>query len=122
MTYSASKPPVSHVTRLVGVDLGRGGIRVRTISPGVIATPILWGGSGTAARLSADENQGKLERLEQILAGATPLARSGDLSDVAHAALFLASGEAGFVNCQDLVVDGGGMAAFHEAPPYDPSG
>jgi NAD(P)-dependent dehydrogenase (short-subunit alcohol dehydrogenase family) len=114
--YSAAKAAVSHVTRLAGVQLGPHGIRVNAISPGAIATPIFWGGSARANTLSDEENQKKLAKLEGNLARATPLPRSGFADDIANAAVFLASDEGSFVNCHDLVVDGGRISMFHERP------
>ena len=114
--YSAAKAAVSHLTRLAGVQLGPYGIRVNAISPGAIATPIFWGGSARANTLSDEENRQKQSRLEQNLARATPLPRAGLSDDIAHAALFLASDEGSFINCHDLVVDGGRISLFFEKP------
>lgn len=115
--YSAAKASVTHLTRLAGVELGPHGVRVNAISPGAIATPIFWGGSARASTLSDAENQRKLAKLEQNLAQATPLPRTGLAVDIANAAVFLASDEGSFVNCHDLVVDGGRIAQFYERPP-----
>jgi NAD(P)-dependent dehydrogenase (short-subunit alcohol dehydrogenase family) len=115
--YSAAKAAVSHVTRIAGAKLGPSGIRVNSISPGAIATPIFWGGSAKAQTLSAEDNARKLAKLEGNLARATPLPRSGVADDIAYAALFLASDEGSFVNAHDLVVDGGRIAQFFERPP-----
>lgn len=112
--YSGAKAAVSHLTRVAGVDLGLHGIRVNAISPGAIATPIFWGGSQRAQTLSDEENAKKLEKLEKNLANATPTPRAGLADDIANAAVFLASDEAGFVNCHDLVVDGGRVWMFNE--------
>jgi len=114
--YSAAKAAVSHLTRLAGVELGAHGIRVNAISPGAIATPIFWGGSERASTLSDEENRRKQAKLEQNLARATPLPRAGTAADIASAAVFLASDEGSFVNCHDLVVDGGRIAMFYERP------
>jgi NAD(P)-dependent dehydrogenase (short-subunit alcohol dehydrogenase family) len=116
LLYSTAKAAVSHFTRLSGVQLGPHGIRVNAISPGAIATPIFWGGSARAQTLSDEENRAKQAKLEQNLARATPLPRSGLGEDIANAALFLASDEGSFVNCHDLVVDGGRISQFHEKP------
>jgi NAD(P)-dependent dehydrogenase (short-subunit alcohol dehydrogenase family) len=115
--YSAAKAAVSHVTRIAGAKLGPSGIRVNSISPGAIATPIFWGGSAKAQTMSAEDNARKLAKLEGNLARATPLPRSGVADDIAHAAVFLASDEASFINAHDLVVDGGRIAQFFERPP-----
>jgi NAD(P)-dependent dehydrogenase (short-subunit alcohol dehydrogenase family) len=116
MLYSAAKAAVSHVTRVAGAQYGPFGIRVNAISPGAIATPIFWGGSARAQTLSAEENARKLAKLEGNLARATPLPRAGVPNDIAHAAVFLASDEGSYVNCHDLVVDGGRIAQFFERP------
>jgi NAD(P)-dependent dehydrogenase (short-subunit alcohol dehydrogenase family) len=112
--YAAAKAGVSHYTRMAGVELGPFGIRVNAISPGAIATPIFWGGSSRAATLSDEDNARKQAKLEANLAKSTPLPRSGYGYDIANAALFLASDEGSFVNCHDLVVDGGRVSWFHE--------
>ena len=114
--YSTAKAAVSHFTRLAGVELGAHGIRVNAISPGAIATPIFWGGSQRANTLSQEDNDRKLAKLEANLARATPLPRSGLGTDIAYAALFLASDEGSFVNAHDLVVDGGRIWQFYERP------
>lgn len=115
--YSAAKAAVSHLTRVAGAELGPRRIRVNAISPGAIATPIFWGGSTRAATLSADDNARKLDKLSANLARATPLPRAGLADDIANAALFLASDEGSFVNCHDLVVDGGRIGTFWERAP-----
>jgi len=114
--YAAAKAGVSHYTRMAGVELGPFGIRVNAISPGAIATPIFWGGSTRAATLSEDENARKFAKLQSNLAKSTPLPRAGFGPDIANAALFLASDEGSFVNCHDLVVDGGRTSWFFERP------
>ena len=97
-----------------GVELGKDNIRVNAISPGAIATPIFWGGSRVSNTLSAEENERKLKKLEGNLAQAVPLKRSGLASDIAEAALYLASDAGSFVSCQDIVVDGGRTSMFNE--------
>lgn len=114
--YSAAKAGVVHITKLAGMQLGPHGIRVNSIAPGAIATPIFWGGSQRANTLSDEDNQRKMEKLQRSLANATPLPRSGFDKDIAYAALFLASDEGSFVNCHDLVVDGGRTSLFYEKP------
>lgn len=113
LLYSCAKAAVSHLTRLMGAQLGPQGIRVNAISPGAVATPIFWGG---AHRSTEEENQRRLAKLQGNLAHATPLPRSGLPEDIANAAVFLASDEGSFVNAHDLVVDGGRIWQFHEKP------
>ena len=112
--YSALKAGVTHFTKMSGVELGKDNIRVNAISPGAIATPIFWGGSAVSNSLSEEENERKLKKLEGNLANAVPLKRSGLASDIAEAALYLASDAGSFVTCQDIVVDGGRTAMFNE--------
>jgi len=112
--YAALKAGVTHYTRMSGVELGPDNIRVNSISPGAIATPIFWGGSQRANTLSTEENNKKLEKLKGNLAKAVPLNRSGLAADIAEAALYLASDAGSFVSCQDIVVDGGRTAMFNE--------
>ena len=103
--------------RTLGLDwkeLGPDNIRVNSISPGAIATPIFWGGSQRANTLSEEENEKKLEKLKGNLAKAVPLNRSGLAIDIAEAALYLASEAGSFISCQDIVVDGGRTAMFNE--------
>ncbi len=112
--YTIAKAGVTHLTRVAGAELGPFGIRVNCISPGAIATPIFWGGSEVANTMDPEQNARKLNRLMQSLAKATPLPRAGLDRDIAYAALFLASDEGSFVNCHDLVVDGGRTSLFRE--------
>lgn len=96
--YSACKAAVAHLTRSVATETIERGVRTNAISPGLIATPIF----GRSAGLTPDEAEARLERLDALSAGPV-----GDPSDVADAAVFLASDDAEFVNGADLVVDGG---------------
>jgi len=112
--YSAAKAAITHLTKVAGVQLGPFGIRVNCISPGAIATPIFWGGSQVAQALPPEANEKKMEKLKKSLAKATPLPRAGLAKDIGYAALFLASDEGSFVNCHDLVVDGGRTSLFRE--------
>ena len=112
--YAALKAGVTHYTRMAGVELGPHNIRVNSISPGAIATPIFYGGSQRANELTKEENERKMEKLRDNLAKAVPLKRSGLPIDIAEAALYLASDAGSFVTCQDIIVDGGRTAMFNE--------
>jgi NAD(P)-dependent dehydrogenase (short-subunit alcohol dehydrogenase family) len=108
--YSIAKAGVKRATEMAGMELGRYGVTVNCISPGAIATPIFFGGSQAANQLDPAHAEAKLEKLTRNLAKATPLHRSGVPRDIATAALFLASDEGAYINCHDLVVDGGMIA------------
>lgn len=114
VVYSVIKAAVTHYSRIAGIELGPMGIRVNTISPGAIATPIFWGGSERANTLPDEENERKMAKLQRNLAKATPTPRSGLAMDIAEAALYLASDAGSYVNCHDLVVDGGRTSMFYE--------
>ena len=108
--YSIAKAGVKRATEVAGMELGQYGVTVNCISPGAIATPIFFGGSQASALLDPSDAEAKLSKLTRNLASATPLHRSGLPRDIAAAVLFLASDEGAYVNCHDLVVDGGMIA------------
>ena len=114
LLYSALKAALTHYTRMAGIELGEHNIHVNSISPGAIATPIFWGGSARANTLSDEENERKMNKLQQSLARSVPLQKTGVADDIAEAALYLASNAGRFVTCHDLVVDGGRTSMFHE--------
>jgi NAD(P)-dependent dehydrogenase (short-subunit alcohol dehydrogenase family) len=102
MVYSAAKAAVIHLTKCVAMELGESGIRVNSISPGLIATGIL----GKALGLSMEAAEKTPEVMRELTRTAQPIPRAGLPEDIAHAAVFLASDESSFVNGHDLVVDG----------------
>ncbi len=112
--YSALKAAVTHFTKMSGIELGPHNIRVNSISPGAIATPIFWGGSGRANTLSDDDNARKMAKLQKNLARSVPLGKTGLAEDIAEAALYLAGDSGRFVSCHDLVVDAGRTSMFNE--------
>ena len=105
--YSIAKAGVVHAARIAAVQLGAHNIRVNTISPGAIATPIFLGGSDIAAAMDGARVDAKMEKLAGNLAKANALHASGFPRDIAYGALYLASDDARFVTGQDLVIDGG---------------
>ena len=94
-SYASSKAAVSHLTRNIAFDLGPMGIRVNAIAPGAIRTDAL------ATVLTPEVEKAMLKH--------TPLARLGEPSDIANAALFLCSPAAAWVSGQVLTVSGGGV-------------
>ena len=90
--YCASKAAVIHFARAAALEYGRNGIRVNSVSPGLI-----WRDG-----LDRDWPEG-VARFRQ----AAPLGRLGRAADVGNACVFLASSLAGWITGQNLVVDGG---------------
>jgi len=102
LVYGTAKAAVIHLTKCVAMELGEVGIRVNSISPGVIATGIF----GKALGLSVEAAEKTPELMHGVYKSAQPVPRAGLPEDIAHAAVFLASDESTFVNGHDLVVDG----------------
>jgi NAD(P)-dependent dehydrogenase (short-subunit alcohol dehydrogenase family) len=102
LVYGAAKAAVIHLTKCVAMELGEAGIRVNSISPGVIATGIF----GKALGLSTEAAEKTPELMHGVYKSAQPIPRAGLPEDIAHAAVFLASDESTFINGHDLVVDG----------------
>eukprot|EP00405_Crypthecodinium_cohnii_P014660 CAMPEP_0206454254 /NCGR_PEP_ID=MMETSP0324_2-20121206/21027_1 /ASSEMBLY_ACC=CAM_ASM_000836 /TAXON_ID=2866 /ORGANISM="Crypthecodinium cohnii, Strain Seligo" /LENGTH=294 /DNA_ID=CAMNT_0053924691 /DNA_START=68 /DNA_END=952 /DNA_ORIENTATION=+ len=110
--YSASKAAMDGYSRAAAQELAKFGVRVNTVSPGAIATPIFWGGSpgNKQGNLDVAKQQEKMKKVENnIIKNVTPLrvGRSGLGMDIASAVLFLASDDGVWVTGQDIVVDGG---------------
>jgi NAD(P)-dependent dehydrogenase (short-subunit alcohol dehydrogenase family) len=95
--YQASKGSVRLLTKATAIQYASDGIRVNSVHPGPIETPM------TAAR-RADPQQ-----LQRML-GRIPLGRYGQPEDVAYGVLYLASDESSFVTGSELVIDGGWTA------------
>lgn len=95
--YSATKAAVRSLARTLANELRDRRIRVNTLSPGHIDTPLLeqW--------RTGDE----LTQLKEGFAKSVPLGRMGDPDEIAKVASFLASDEASYVNGVELFVDGG---------------
>lgn len=90
--YSASKGGVISFTKALAQELAPSGIRVNSVSPGVIKTDML-----------CKFNKGEIEALVEE----TPLGRLGIPQDISKAVLFLAQESASFITGQNLTVDGG---------------
>jgi NAD(P)-dependent dehydrogenase (short-subunit alcohol dehydrogenase family) len=99
--YAASKAGVIQFSRAVAVQYAHHGIRVNTVIPGQLHTPMV------EARLARQRTGGDIEALLKQRVARIPLGFAGDGRDTAHAALFLASDEARFVTGAEIVVDGG---------------
>ena len=99
--YAASKAGVIQFSRVTAVQYASKGIRVNTVIPGQMHTPMV------EARLAKQRSGGDIETLLKQRVARIPLGFMGDGHDTANAALFLASDEARFITGTEIVVDGG---------------
>jgi len=99
--YAATKAAVIQLSRVVAVQYAPKGIRVNTVIPGQLHTPMV------EARLAKQRAGGDVEKLLADRLKRIPIGFAGDGRDTANAALFLASDEARFITGTEIIVDGG---------------
>ena len=100
ISYTASKGGVLALSRELGVEFARSGVRVNALCPGPVNTPLL-------QELFAKDPEQAARRLVHI-----PMGRFAEASEVANGALFLASDESSYVTAQAFMVDGGISSAY----------
>ncbi|GAA1198415.1 3-oxoacyl-ACP reductase [Streptomyces hebeiensis] len=100
ISYTASKGGVLAMSRELGVQFAREGIRVNALCPGPVNTPLL-------RELFAKDPERAARRLVHI-----PLGRFAEADEIAAAVAFLASDDSSFVNAADFLVDGGISGAY----------
>lgn len=100
ISYTASKGGVLAMTRELGVQFARQGVRVNALSPGPVNTPLL-------QELFAKDKERAARRLVHI-----PLGRFAEASELAAAVAFLASDDASFITASNFLVDGGISGAY----------
>jgi NAD(P)-dependent dehydrogenase (short-subunit alcohol dehydrogenase family) len=100
IAYTASKGAVLALSRELGVQFARQGVRVNALCPGPVDTPLL-------RELFAADPEQAARRLVHI-----PMGRFARAEEIANAALFLASDEASYVNASTFLVDGGISGAY----------
>ncbi len=100
IAYTASKGGVLAMTRELGVQFARQGIRVNALSPGPVNTPLL-------QELFAKDPARAARRLVHI-----PMGRFGEPSEIAAAVAFLASDDSSFMTASEFLVDGGLCGAY----------
>jgi NAD(P)-dependent dehydrogenase (short-subunit alcohol dehydrogenase family) len=100
VSYTASKGGVLALSRELGVQFAREGIRVNALSPGPVDTPLL-------RELFAKDPERAARRLVHV-----PLGRFADATEIAAAVAFLASDDASFVTASNFLVDGGISGAY----------
>jgi len=99
--YAASKAALQHFSRVCAVRYAPQGVRVNTVIPGLMNTPLV------AERLAKSQSGGDAAALIAKRNARTPTGKMGDAWDVAWAVVYLASDEARFVTGAEIVVDGG---------------
>jgi NAD(P)-dependent dehydrogenase (short-subunit alcohol dehydrogenase family) len=100
ISYTASKGGVLAMTRELGVEFARRGVRVNALCPGPVNTPLL-------QELFAKDPERAARRLVHV-----PMGRFAEPEEIAAAACFLASDDASFVTATTFLVDGGIHAAY----------
>ncbi len=100
ISYSASKGAVLSLSRELGVQFARQGVRVNALCPGPVDTPLL-------QELFAKDAAAAARRLVHV-----PMGRFARAEEIAAAALFLASDESSYVNASTFLVDGGISGAY----------
>jgi NAD(P)-dependent dehydrogenase (short-subunit alcohol dehydrogenase family) len=100
ISYTASKGAVLSLSRELGVEFARRGVRVNALCPGPVDTPLL-------RELYASDPAKAARRLIHV-----PMGRFAQASEIAAAALFLASDESSYVNASTFMVDGGISGAY----------
>ncbi|WP_440967642.1 SDR family NAD(P)-dependent oxidoreductase [Massilia sp. GER05] len=101
VAYAACKAGVIQLGKVVAVEYAKKGIRVNTVVPGQLHTPMV------EVRLAGQRSGGDVDRLLESRLARIPLGFMGDGRDTANAALFLASDEAQFITGTEIIVDGG---------------
>lgn len=96
--YCASKGGITIMTKAMALDYAKYNIRVNSVNPGCVDTPML-----AYAAIASGDAKAYLKRMDE----SHPIGRVGRPEEVAHAVLFLASDEASFVTGAALSVDGG---------------
>ncbi len=100
ISYSASKGGVLTMSRELGVQFARQGVRVNALCPGPVNTPLL-------QELFAKDEERAARRLVHV-----PMGRFGEPEEMANAVLFLASDESSFITASTFLVDGGISGAY----------
>lgn len=96
--YSATKAALRSLARTLSGELIGRGVRINTLSPGPVNTPI-YGKLGLPAEA--------LEEMSRSILAQLPAGRFGHPNEIAHAAVFLASDESAYAIGSELVMDGG---------------
>jgi NAD(P)-dependent dehydrogenase (short-subunit alcohol dehydrogenase family) len=100
ISYTASKGGVLALSRELGVEFARRGVRVNALCPGPVSTPLL-------QELFAKDPEKAARRLVHL-----PMGRFAEVGEIAQAALFLATDESSYITASTFMVDGGLSSAY----------
>ena len=104
--YCATKAALTNLTKGLSKELGPKGIRVNSVSPGPVSTPLWFGDSGVASAFAGATGQSPDDIANSVVAG-TPLGRFSTAEEVADLVVFLASDRAANITGSDMTIDGG---------------
>lgn len=104
--YCASKGGITQLTKAAAIELAKDGVRVNSIHPGFIDTPMLRAGLEAGAALGFQSVEARRDHLLSL----HPLGRLGEPKDIAEGILFLASDASAFMTGAELVMDAGYLA------------
>jgi NAD(P)-dependent dehydrogenase (short-subunit alcohol dehydrogenase family) len=100
IAYSTAKETIYSFARSTAVMFARKGVRLNTVVPGLINTPLV--------KMIFEERLGEdYEKISKIRDEQVPMGRTGSAWGVGNAALFLARREAGYITSTEIIVDGG---------------
>ena len=99
--YNVTKAGLNHLTRTIAVGYARQGIRANTILPGLMNTPMIYQVKELMEQFESEQDMVRARDAQ------SPTGKMGDAWDIAHAAVFLASNEAKYINGVVLPIDGG---------------
>ena len=105
ISYTASKGGVLALSRELGVEFARRGVRVNALCPGPVNTPLL-------QELYAKDEEAAQRRLVGRRLVHLPMGRFAEAREIANGVLFLASDESSYVTAQTFLVDGGLSGAY----------
>jgi NAD(P)-dependent dehydrogenase (short-subunit alcohol dehydrogenase family) len=106
LDYSVVKAALTNLAKGLSKELGPGGIRVVSVSPGPVKTDLGLGRSGGAATMSGRTGR-RPEEIAEAAVADTPLGRFSKMREVADLVVFLASGRAANITGVDVTIDAG---------------